>query len=361
MPAGRRWSRACASHHTATICACGVHAVGPTHAQVWDKALECRLDRGTTFVALGGGVVGDMTGFAASCYQRGVHFVQASPRLTALHVGRLVTGIATACTPPAYRTAHGTRLLPSGTCCLAITPCQLHPTRPHPKTIPGPRTQVPTTVMSQVDSSVGGKTGVNHPLGKNMIGAFYQPLVVLVDTNTLATLPDRELASGFSEVIKYGLIRCGAQAQAPAEAIWVVRCCLATLCRGTIGPPPAAAAAAALLRSRLRSFHSSARAPPFSRSSSSSNQRPGPLHCMPAVAGGVLLAASTHMCVSAYVTCVCVPSLFALPFRDAPFFEWLEANMDRLLARDPEAIAYAVERSCINKVGGGRLAGGRWG
>ncbi|GIL58156.1 hypothetical protein Vafri_13011 [Volvox africanus] len=144
--------------------------------KVWDKALECRMDRGTTFLALGGGVVGDMTGFAAACYQRGVHFVQ-----------------------------------------------------------------VPTTVMAQVDSSVGGKTGVNHPLGKNMIGAFYQPRVVLVDTDSLATLPDRELASGISEVIKYGLIR------------------------------------------------------------------------------------------------------------DAPFFEWLEANMERLLERDPEAIAYAVERSCINK------------
>lgn len=144
--------------------------------KVWDKALECRLDRGTTFLALGGGVVGDMTGFAAACYQRGVHFVQ-----------------------------------------------------------------VPTTVMAQVDSSVGGKTGVNHPLGKNMIGAFYQPRVVLVDTDTLGSLPDRELASGLSEVVKYGLIR------------------------------------------------------------------------------------------------------------DAAFFEWLEINMERLLARDPEAIAYAVERSCINK------------
>ncbi|GAX83650.1 hypothetical protein CEUSTIGMA_g11075.t1 [Chlamydomonas eustigma] len=143
---------------------------------VWDKALECRMDRGTTFLALGGGVIGDMTGFAAACYQRGVHFVQ-----------------------------------------------------------------IPTTVMSQVDSSVGGKTGVNHPLGKNMIGAFYQPLVVLIDSDTLSTLPDRELASGISEIIKYGLIR------------------------------------------------------------------------------------------------------------DAPLFCWLEENMDKLLARDTEAIAYAIERSCINK------------
>lgn len=147
-----------------------------TLQQVFDKALECRMDRGTTFLALGGGVIGDMTGFAAACYQRGVHFVQ-----------------------------------------------------------------VPTTVMAQVDSSVGGKTGVNHPLGKNMIGAFYQPQVVLIDSDTLLTLPDRELASGISEIIKYGLIR------------------------------------------------------------------------------------------------------------DADLFKWLEDNMDRILARDPEAIAYAVERSCINK------------
>lgn len=144
--------------------------------KVWDKALESRLDRNTTFVALGGGVIGDMTGFAAAAYQRGVHFVQ-----------------------------------------------------------------VPTTVMSQVDSSVGGKTGVNHPLGKNMIGAFYQPRCVLIDTASLDSLPDRELASGLSEIIKYGLIR------------------------------------------------------------------------------------------------------------DAPLFEWLEANIDKLLARDPEAFKYAIQRSCVNK------------
>lgn len=110
--------------------------------KVWDKALEARLDRNTTFVALGGGVIGDMTGFAAAAYQRGVHFIQ-----------------------------------------------------------------IPTTVMAQVDSSVGGKTGVNHPLGKNMIGAFYQPRCVLIDTTSLDSLPDRELASGISEIIKYGLIR----------------------------------------------------------------------------------------------------------------------------------------------------------
>lgn len=103
--------------------------------------------------------------------------------------------------------------------------------------------QVPTTVMAQVDSSVGGKTGVNHPLGKNMIGAFYQPQCVLVDTDTLNTLPARELASGISEIVKYGLI------------------------------------------------------------------------C------------------------------------DADLFEWLEDNMERLLAKDAEAVAYSVERSCVNKVG----------
>jgi len=110
--------------------------------KVFDKALDARLDRQTTFVALGGGVIGDMTGFAAASYQRGVHFVQ-----------------------------------------------------------------IPTTVMAMVDSSVGGKTGVNHPAGKNMIGAFYQPRCVLVDTDTLSTLPDREYVSGMAEVVKYGLIR----------------------------------------------------------------------------------------------------------------------------------------------------------
>ncbi|MCK7598833.1 3-dehydroquinate synthase [Microbulbifer sp. CAU 1566] len=144
--------------------------------RIFDTLLEKRHDRSTTILALGGGVVGDMSGFAAACYQRGVDFVQ-----------------------------------------------------------------LPTTLLSQVDSSVGGKTGVNHPLGKNMIGAFYQPQLVLIDIDTLSTLPDRELSAGIAEVIKYGMI------------------------------------------------------------------------C------------------------------------DAPFFEWLEQNMDRLLARDPEALAYAVERSCADK------------
>jgi 3-dehydroquinate synthase len=127
-------------------------------------------------VALGGGVIGDMVGFAAAIYQRGVNFIQ-----------------------------------------------------------------IPTTVMAMVDSSVGGKTGVNHPLGKNMIGAFHQPQCVFIDTDTLSTLPDRELQSGISEIIKYGLIR------------------------------------------------------------------------------------------------------------DAEFFEWLEENVDQLLARDPQAMRFAVQRSCENK------------
>lgn len=108
---------------------------------ILDKALEAGLDRKCTFLALGGGVIGDMVGFAAAIYQRGVNFIQ-----------------------------------------------------------------IPTTVMAMVDSSVGGKTGVNHPLGKNMIGAFHQPQCVFIDTDTLKTLPDRELQSGISEIIKYGLI-----------------------------------------------------------------------------------------------------------------------------------------------------------
>ena len=109
--------------------------------QIFTTLLEKRHNRQTTLVALGGGVVGDMTGFAAACYQRGVNFIQ-----------------------------------------------------------------VPTTLLAQVDSSVGGKTAVNHPMGKNMIGAFYQPQVVLADTEVLVTLPEREYAAGMAEVIKYGAI-----------------------------------------------------------------------------------------------------------------------------------------------------------
>lgn len=143
---------------------------------LFDTLIQQRCERSTTLVALGGGVIGDMVGFAAACYQRGVPFVQ-----------------------------------------------------------------VPTTLLSQVDSSVGGKTAINHPAGKNMIGAFYQPRLVVADTDTLNTLPDRELASGLAEVIKYGLIR------------------------------------------------------------------------------------------------------------DLPLLEWLEVNIERLLARDPEALAYAIHQSCANK------------
>ncbi len=110
--------------------------------QIYDALLENRCERSTTIIALGGGVIGDLTGYAAATYLRGVPFIQ-----------------------------------------------------------------IPTTLLAQVDSSVGGKTGINHPLGKNMIGAFYQPKVVLADIDTLQTLPQRELSAGVAEVIKYGLIR----------------------------------------------------------------------------------------------------------------------------------------------------------
>lgn len=109
---------------------------------IYDHLLQNRCERNTTLIALGGGVIGDLTGYAAATYLRGVPFIQ-----------------------------------------------------------------VPTTLLSQVDSSVGGKTGINHPLGKNMIGAFYQPKLVLADIDTLKTLPQRELSAGIAEVIKYGLIR----------------------------------------------------------------------------------------------------------------------------------------------------------
>jgi len=144
--------------------------------QIFDALLKNRCERSVTLIALGGGVVGDMAGFAAACYQRGVAFIQ-----------------------------------------------------------------MPTTLLAQVDSSVGGKTGVNHALGKNMIGAFHQPRCVIADTDTLDTLADRELHAGLAEVIKYGLIK------------------------------------------------------------------------------------------------------------DAPFFDWLEDNVDALLVRDHDALAYAIERSCQNK------------
>lgn len=106
------------------------------------RLMEKKFSRTCVLIALGGGVVGDLTGFAAACYQRGVRFIQ-----------------------------------------------------------------IPTTLLAQVDSSVGGKTAVNHPLGKNMIGAFYQPAAVIADTGMLASLPERELSAGLAEVIKYGLIR----------------------------------------------------------------------------------------------------------------------------------------------------------
>jgi 3-dehydroquinate synthase len=143
---------------------------------IYDALLAYRCERNTPLIALGGGVIGDMTGYAAATYLRGVPFIQ-----------------------------------------------------------------IPTTLLSQVDSSVGGKTGINHPLGKNMIGAFYQPQLVIADIATLNTLPDQELRAGLAEVIKYGLIR------------------------------------------------------------------------------------------------------------DLPFLEWLEANMEKLLARDVKALQYAVVRSCENK------------
>jgi 3-dehydroquinate synthase len=143
---------------------------------VFDQLLAHRCERRTTLIALGGGVVGDLTGFAAATYQRGVPFIQ-----------------------------------------------------------------IPTTLLAQVDSSVGGKTAINHSRGKNMVGAFYQPKVVIADTDTLATLPPREFAAGMAEVIKYGFIS------------------------------------------------------------------------------------------------------------DRPFLEWLEANMARLMAQDPEALTHAIRRSCEDK------------
>ncbi|MDD2832805.1 MAG: 3-dehydroquinate synthase [Methylotenera sp.] len=118
------------------------HKNAQTLNLIYDALLQNRCERNTTLIALGGGVIGDLTGYAAATYLRGVPFIQ-----------------------------------------------------------------IPTTLLSQVDSSVGGKTGINHPLGKNMIGAFYQPQLVLADIDTLQTLPAREFSAGMAEVIKYGLIR----------------------------------------------------------------------------------------------------------------------------------------------------------
>jgi len=112
-----------------------------TARSVIDELVACKADRQTSVIALGGGVIGDIAGFVAACYMRGVPFVQ-----------------------------------------------------------------IPTTLLAQVDSSVGGKTGVNHPAGKNLVGAFHQPKIVLIETETLSTLPDREFRAGLAEVIKYGAI-----------------------------------------------------------------------------------------------------------------------------------------------------------
>ena len=117
------------------------HKSVATMQTILDKLVESGANRDTTVIALGGGVVGDITGFAAACYMRGVSFIQ-----------------------------------------------------------------IPTTLLAQVDASVGGKTGVNHPKGKNLIGAFHQPQVVMIDTDTLCTLPERELKAGMAEVIKHGAI-----------------------------------------------------------------------------------------------------------------------------------------------------------
>jgi 3-dehydroquinate synthase len=153
-----------------------VHKNWQTLNLIFDQLIAKRCERKTTLIALGGGVVGDMTGFAAATYQRGVPYIQ-----------------------------------------------------------------IPTTLLAQVDSAVGGKTAINHPQGKNMIGAFYQPKLVLADTELLNTLPPREFSAGMAEVIKYGLIR------------------------------------------------------------------------------------------------------------DLPFFEWLEVSMEKIMAREPEAIIHAVYESCRNK------------
>jgi 3-dehydroquinate synthase len=132
-----------AMHHDVIVVADGeAHKDWAALYQIHTRLLELKAERSTMLIALGGGVIGDLAGFAAATYQRGM-----------------------------------------------------------------PLVQIPTTLLAQVDSSVGGKTAVNHPLGKNMIGAFYQPSVVIIDSATLATLPDREYTSGLAEVVKYGAIR----------------------------------------------------------------------------------------------------------------------------------------------------------
>lgn len=122
--------------------------------KIYDALMKHHYHRDTTLIALGGGVIGDITGFAASTYQRGVAFIQ-----------------------------------------------------------------IPTTLLAQVDASIGGKTAINHPLGKNMIGSFYQPAAVLIDLNTLATLPEREFRAGFAEIIKYAFLEGGEFFQAVRQAI----------------------------------------------------------------------------------------------------------------------------------------------
>jgi 3-dehydroquinate synthase len=134
------------------------HKTWDTLNLIFDALLAARFDRDALVVAVGGGVVGDMAGFAAAVYQRGVDFVQ-----------------------------------------------------------------VPTTLLAQVDSSVGGKTGINHPLGKNMIGAFHQPRLVVIDVGTLATLPDRELSAGLAEVLKHGAIADPAYFESVAASLPALR------------------------------------------------------------------------------------------------------------------------------------------
>lgn len=143
-----------ASLHEVVLPAGESNKTWATLNRIFDALLEARFDRDALLVAVGGGVVGDMAGFAAAVYQRGIEFVQ-----------------------------------------------------------------VPTTLLAQVDSSVGGKTGINHPLGKNMIGAFHQPRLVLIDVDTLATLPDRELSAGLAEVIKHGAIADAGYFDAVAAAL----------------------------------------------------------------------------------------------------------------------------------------------